>query len=156
MVCIYTCINLIYPSGVKQVLIFFPESVDVYVLTHSVLNYQCYEKKLGFFNVVRGFGWLFFKQNKDKLHSSDIYIMYIYAHTGLPALKQQRIPSGATVSKVKCTICSQYMFLGILAKEQVVCCSTVSWGCILFYHFTCCVLLQPFPVRWMVIFFGHD
>lgn len=76
----------------------------------------------------------------------------VMIYTGLPALKQHRIPSGATVSKVKCTICSQYMFLGMLAKEQVVCCSIASRGHILFYHFTCYLLLQLFPMRWMVIF----
>lgn len=74
-------------------------------------------------------------------------------YTGLPALKQHRIPSGASVSRVKCTICSRYMFLGMPAKEQVVCCSIASWSRILFYDFTCCVLLQPFLMRWVVIFF---
>lgn len=68
-------------------------------------------------------------------------------YTGLSALKQHRIPSGATVSKVKCTICSQYMFLGMPAKEQVLCCSIASQSCILFHSFTRYVLLQPFPVR---------
>lgn len=50
----------------------------------------------------------------------------VMIQTGLPVLKQHRIPSGATVSKVKCTICSQYVFLGMLAKEQMMCCSTAS------------------------------
>lgn len=73
-------------------------------------------------------------------------------YTGLPALNQHKIPSGATVSKVKCTICSQYMFLGMLAKEQVVCCSIASRSRILSHDFTGYVLLQPFPMRWVVIF----
>lgn len=75
--------------------------------------------------------------------------MMIY--TGLPVLKQHRIPSGATVSKVKSTICSQYLFLGMLAKEQMLCCSTTQEP-ILYYHFLFCVLLQTFSLRWMVIF----
>lgn len=73
-------------------------------------------------------------------------------YTGLPALKQHRIPSGAGVSRVKCTICSQYMFLGVPAKEQVVCCSIASRSHILFYDFTCYLLLQPFLMRWVVVF----
>jgi len=68
-------------------------------------------------------------------------------YTGLLVLKQDRIPSGATVSKVKCTICSQCMFLGMPAKEQVACCSTASQSRVLFYNFTHYVLLQPFPMR---------
>lgn len=53
-------------------------------------------------------------------------------HTGLPALKQHRIPSGATISKVKCTICFQYMFLGMLAKKQMACCTiAMQVSCIL-------------------------